>query len=81
MKSKKYGPFKILKKISDNAYVVDLLSDMAVSKTFNVADLHEYYPINQLYPDHNSKTSSFEEGGTDIGDQDARQPTCQAKTT
>jgi len=43
---------------------------MAMSKIFNVADLHEYYPTKKLYPDDNSRMSSFEEGGTDVGDQD-----------
>jgi len=61
LKSKKYESFKIVKNISYNAYVVDLLSDMAMSKTFNMADLYEYHPTEQLYPYYNS--SSFEEGG------------------
>jgi len=39
-----------------------------------VADLYENYPTEQMYPNGNSKTSSFEEGGIDTGDQDARQP-------
>ena len=68
LKSKKYGLFKIVKKISDNAYIVDLSSDMTMSKTFNVVDLSEYHSTKRLYHDYNSRTSSFEEGGTDEGD-------------
>jgi len=32
LKEKKYGPFKIVKKISNNAYVVYLSSDRTMSK-------------------------------------------------
>jgi len=49
LKPRKYGPFKIVKKISDNACVVDLSNDMAMSKTFNVVDLYACYPTKQLY--------------------------------
>ena len=68
LKPKKYGSFKIVKKISNNACVVDLLSDMVMSKIFSVADLYDYHPTKQLHPDWDSRTSSFEEGGTDVGD-------------
>jgi len=51
LKPKKYRSFKIVKKISNNTYVVNLPSDMAMSKTINVADLYKYCPTKQLYRD------------------------------
>ena len=46
---------------------------MAMLKTLNVAGLYDYYPTEQLNPDDNSRTNSFEEEETDVGDQGTRQ--------
>ena len=37
------GSFKILKKVSSNAYVIDLQPNMNISSTFNVEDLTIYH--------------------------------------
>jgi hypothetical protein len=39
LRQRKYGPFSILKKISDNAYGVDLPREMNISNTFNMVDI------------------------------------------
>ena len=52
LQSKKYGPYQIVKKINDNAYVVALLDSIGISKTFNVANIFLYYYLEQpMYPD------------------------------
>ncbi|GAV57566.1 hypothetical protein CFOL_v3_01103, partial [Cephalotus follicularis] len=41
MKPRKYGPYKIVKMINDNAYVVYLSSSLGMSFTFIVSNLFE----------------------------------------
>lgn len=63
LQDKKYSPCHILKKINDNAYVVELPENMSISPTFNVADLFEYHPPDeQLNEDPNSEMSFFLSG-------------------
>jgi hypothetical protein len=56
------GPFKVLKKINDNAYVLDLPTEYGVSSSFNVADLKPYAGEDEELP---SRTTSIQEGEDD----------------
>ncbi|XP_075086237.1 uncharacterized protein LOC142168958 [Nicotiana tabacum] len=52
-----YGPFKVLERITDNAYKLDLPNEFQVSVTFNVADLSLFDVGSNL------RTNSFQEEG------------------
>ena len=52
LQSKKYGPYQILRKINDNAYILMLPDCIGIFKTFNVADICPYYSSDEpLHPD------------------------------
>ncbi|KAI0522622.1 hypothetical protein KFK09_005007 [Dendrobium nobile] len=52
--AKSVGPFKVIKKINENAYVLDLSADFDISPSFNIADLiaHEGLDFNSPNPLH-----------------------------
>jgi len=56
------GPFKVLTKINDNAYILDLPMEFGVSTSFNVADLKPYLGEDDELP---SRTTSLQEGEDD----------------
>jgi hypothetical protein len=58
------GPFKVLEKINDNAYKIELPGDdYAVSSTFNVADLSPFFGGDNAA----SRTTPFQVGEADEG--------------
>jgi len=58
------GPFKVLQRIGDNAYKLELPGDYEVSATFNVADLVPYLAVDE---DLDSGSNPFQEGEVDEG--------------
>nr|GEY43237.1 putative nucleotidyltransferase, ribonuclease H [Tanacetum cinerariifolium] len=61
---KKYDPYKILRKINDNAYAVDLPNTMSILKTSNVSYIYEFYS-KEVNEDKHSRTSFSKERGND----------------
>jgi hypothetical protein len=53
------GPFKVLKKINDNAYVHDLPAEYSVSSSFNVVDVKPYAGEDEELP---SRMTLIQEG-------------------
>ena len=42
LSKRKMGPYKIIKKIGENTYVVDLPKHIGLDSTFNILDLYSY---------------------------------------
>ncbi|KAL0285778.1 UNVERIFIED_CONTAM: Transposon Ty3-I Gag-Pol polyprotein [Sesamum radiatum] len=55
------GPFRVLKRINDNAYKLDLPGEYGVSATFNVSDLSPFYDTDI----EESRMTPFQEGEDD----------------
>jgi hypothetical protein len=53
------GPFKILPKINDNAYKLELPPEFRVSPSFNISDLRPYFGEEDEMP---LRTTSMQEG-------------------
>jgi hypothetical protein len=60
--SRAAGPFKILDKINDNAYKLELAPKFGVSPSFNISDVRPYLGEEDEMP---SRTTSMQEGEDD----------------
>jgi hypothetical protein len=60
--SRAAGPFKILAKINDNAYKLELPPEFRVSPSFNISDLRPYLGEED---EMSSRTTSIQEGEDD----------------
>lgn len=57
LQHKKFGP-----------YILDLPPDVKISSTFNITDIHLYYPPDDVTVHiENSESSSFTDSGSDAG--------------
>nr|KYP57132.1 Retrotransposable element Tf2 [Cajanus cajan] len=73
------GPFQILRKINNNAYVLDLPSEYGVSPSFNVSDLSLFTGLaTQEEAPLDLRTNPLQEGGDDGGSPWAKGPTTKA---
>ncbi|KAL8103898.1 hypothetical protein AgCh_028192 [Apium graveolens] len=67
LKAKKIGSVRVLKKINDNAYVVDLPEELGIFKSFNVKDLYEYHgDMESLLPSIDLWTSLLKDREDDV---------------
>jgi hypothetical protein len=68
------GPFKVLKKINESAYKLDLPINFRVSPTFNIVDLKPYLGKED---ELESRMSQMQEGkdDVDINTRDTSTPT------
>jgi hypothetical protein len=57
------GPFRIIEKVNDDAYKVDLPGDYNISTTFNVKDLTPYLDEDD---DSDLRTNHFQPGADDV---------------
>ena len=57
------GPFKVLEKVNDNAYKLDLPGEYQVSATFNVRDLTPYLDDTE---DLDLRTNPIQPGENDV---------------
>ena len=64
LQMRRVGPCKVLKKINDNAYKIELPVDLHISNTFDVGDLVNYHPPEHL---ENPRTSLLLVGEPDVG--------------
>jgi hypothetical protein len=71
------GPFKVLTKINDNAYILDLPAEFGVSTTFNVVDLKPYLgEVEELPP----RMTSVQEGEVDEDTTSTSTPAAPSST-
>jgi hypothetical protein len=58
------GPFRVLQRIGENAYKIELLGDFGVSATFNVSDLSPYEENEEIV---DLRASPHQSGEPDMG--------------
>ncbi|PON38733.1 hypothetical protein PanWU01x14_310570 [Parasponia andersonii] len=68
LQAKNFGPFRIIKKINDNAYMLELPPELQILPTFNFSDIYYYFlPDDDPTSCFETGSSSFQERGTDAG--------------